>query len=95
MSQTKSRVLDGRRQVVVPCPRCGTPMGMWLNLLDGEDRDRLLARYVDITAAMSPPEDRQATMGLAADTAEKAWAVPWVDCSCGYSGIYTYGGGAR
>lgn len=87
------RVMDGRRQQVSPCPRCQTLVGLWLKVMDREEFDRVNPT-VDMTAALSPPQERAQAMARSADLAEYRVAAPWVCClACGYDGMYQFGGG--
>jgi hypothetical protein len=82
------RVLSERRQVVVACPRCEQLVGLWLCLMPETDYQRM-HHLTDITASLSPPEERADAMRRAADALDKTAATPWVTCLfCGYDDHY-------
>ena len=82
----------GRRQTVVACPSCTSPTALWLRVQTAaEFREQTGA--VDVTASLLPPGHRSAAMRQAAEIAARDVVSPWVQCGCGYDGLYQFGGG--
>lgn len=87
---------DTGRQLLVPCPRCQTRVGLWMRIVDADEMAKLneLNGVVDVTAALAEPADRLRAMERQAEAEVSVHACPWIQClSCGYDGLYQFGGG--
>lgn len=94
MSERKIVRDESGHGVVVPCPGCGRPRVLYLAVLDPAEARAYHERigWVDVTAAISEPADRQEAMRRSAEIAVMSEAIAWVSCvTCGYEGHYTFG----